>query len=131
MDARSEATLINVHPDLCKVIRATVQAPVPFLVVYGLRTKAAEAQAVATGHSTTMHSRHLANADGVSCAVDVAALTNGHPDFAPGHEAIVFGHIWRQILATATAMNIPLEWGGNWKTFRDWGHVQLPWSTYP
>ena len=23
------------------------------------------------------------------------------------------------------------EWGGDWKTFKDWGHVQLPWSTHP
>ena len=131
MDARSEGNLAHVHPDLCKVIRAAVQAPQPFVVVYGIRTLAAEALAVATGHSTTMHSRHLPDAHGYACAVDVAALTGGKVDFAPGHEAIVFGHIWRQIHAVADALGIPVEWGGDWKTFKDWGHVQLPWAAYP
>jgi peptidoglycan L-alanyl-D-glutamate endopeptidase CwlK len=133
MDTRSEHSLARVHADLCRVIRAAAQAPQPFVVVYGVRTPEAEREACASGHSTTMHSRHLpqAGCGGDACAIDVAALTNGQIDFAPGHEAIVFGHIWRQIRAAAEALNIPVEWGGDWKTFKDWGHVQLPWAQYP
>jgi len=78
-----------------------------------------------------MHSRHLPNKDGLSCAVDVAALTNGNVNFAPGHEAQVFGQIAKQIKAEANALNIPVEWGGDWHSFKDWGHFQLPWSQYP
>lgn len=130
MDAHSEALLAHVHPDLAKVIRAAAQQPQPFIVVYGIRTLAAEQQAVKTGHSQTMHSRHLANKDGVSCAVDLAALTDGHIDWASGREQRVYGAIWAQVKAAADALKVPVEWGGNWTTFKDWGHVQLPWATY-
>ena len=135
MDPRSEAMLQHVHPDLCKVIRAAAQTPQPFIVTYGIRTQAAEAQAVASGHSTTMHSRHLpqSHENLMSCAVDVDAAVNGHPDptFAKGHEGQVFGQIAAQIKAAAAALNIPVEWGGDWKAFKDFGHFQLSWSAYP
>jgi peptidoglycan LD-endopeptidase CwlK len=131
MDARSETILVGVHPDLAKIIRAASQVAQPFKVVYGLRTEAAEAEAVATGHSTTMHSRHLPNAAGLSCAVDVAALIDGAVSFAPGREAEVFGAIAVEIKSAAAALSIPVEWGGDWRTFKDWGHFQLPWEKYP
>ena len=125
------SVLDKVHPDLVKVIQGAKQTPQPFKVVYGIRTLQAEKQAVATGHSTTMHSRHLPNKEGVSCAVDVAALVSGVVSFAPGHEKTVFGQIWQQIKDSATTLGIPVEWGGDWTTFKDWGHIQLPWSKYP
>lgn len=131
MDDRSEALLAHVHPDLVSVIRTAAQAPQPFGVVYGLRTLAAEKLAVASGHSTTMHSRHLPNKYGLACAVDVAHLAGGHVDFAPGHEPFVFGAIAIQIKMAAAHAGVPTEWGGDWKSFKDWGHFQLPWATYP
>ena len=131
MDHRSETMLAHVHPDLARVIRATAQIPQPFVVTYGLRTVADEAKMVATHHSTTMHSRHLANADGFSCAVDVTPLIAGVLSFAQGHEAAIYGAVAAQIKAAAAALNIPIEWGGDWKTFKDWGHFQLPWKVYP
>lgn len=133
MDPRSEANLQHVHPDLCRVIRAAAQTPQPFVVVYGIRTEAAERQAVASGHSTTMHSRHLpqSHENLQACAVDVAALIDGQVSFAAGHEAQVFGKIWAQIEAAAAELKVPVQWGGAWAPFKDWGHVQLPWSVYP
>jgi peptidoglycan L-alanyl-D-glutamate endopeptidase CwlK len=139
MDDHSEALLAHVHPDLAKVMRAAAQTPQPFQIVYGIRTLAAEEQAVATGHSTTLHSRHLPdkgyatpeNPDGVACAVDVAALINGQISFAPGEEEQVFGKIAAQVKAAALELNILVEWGGNWRSFKDWGHYQLPWKQYP
>lgn len=132
MDARSEKYLPYVHADLVRVLRTAAQSPQPFVVVYGIRTLSAEQQAVATGHSTTMHSRHLADPiDGLSRAVDVAAMIDGKLSFAPGQEKAVFGAIADQILAAAQALAIPVEWGGDWKTFKDWGHFQLPWKEYP
>lgn len=128
MDKGSEFILTHVHPDLVKVIRATPQEPQPFVVVYGIRTQEAEKQAVETGHSTTMHSRHLANKEGLSCAVDVAALKNGEIFWAKGSEKEVYGQIWAQVEQTYKELNIILEWGGAWETFKDWGHIQLPWS---
>jgi len=123
--------LEHVHPDLARVIRAALQTPQPFQVTYGLRTKEAEAQAVATGHSQTMHSRHLANAQGLACAVDLTPLLHGRLDFAAGHEEQVYGAIAVQVHGAAHALHVPIEWGGDWRSFKDWGHFQLPWAQYP
>lgn len=130
MDQRSESILKQVHPDLVRVIENTIQTPQAFTVVYGIRTLAVEEEAVRTGHSQTLHSRHLPNKDGLSCAVDVAALVLGKLSFAPGDEAEVFGNIARQIKTSAKELNIEVQWGGDWITFKDWGHFQLPWELY-
>lgn len=131
MSVDPHGMLAHVEPDLAKVINAAAQTPQPFVVVYGIRTQAAEAQAVRTGHSTTMHSRHLPDRNGLAAAVDVAAMLDGKLSFAPGHEAEVFGKIVAQIKEAAAALRIPIECGADWHSFRDWGHVQLPWSTHP
>src|SRR5690348_4269594 len=103
MDKRSEASLALVHPDLARVMRAAAQAPQPFVVVYGLRTEAGELAAVASGHSQTLHSRHLpqSHEQARACAADVAALEGGKVSFAPGREAAVFGQIAAQVQAAA------------------------------
>ena len=123
--------LDHVHPDLVKVITAAKEL-IPFAVVYGIRTEAAEAQAVATGHSTTMHSRHLPNAQGLACAVDIAALNpDGSINWAKGEEPKVYGNLAAAVKKAAAELNIPVEWGGDWNSFKDWGHFQLPWKEYP
>ena len=33
--------------------------------------------------------------------------------------------------ASADALGIDIEWGGDWESFKDWGHFQLPWDEYP
>lgn len=140
MDGPSERNLIGVHPDLAKVMRGALQSPQPFRVIAGLRMLGAEEAAVASGHSQTLHSRHFANKLGFGCAVDVAALVDGEISFEPGHETGVFGTIAAQVKASALALGIVLQWGGEpigaWTPgvtshFRDWGHFQLPWEEYP
>lgn len=123
----ADNTLDKVHPDLLKVLDATLQVPQAFKVIHGLRTQIEEAKLVAAGHSTTMHSRHLANKQGYCCAVDVVALVNGHITW----DASVYPAIAAQVKAASKALNIPVEWGGDWKTFKDLGHFQLPWQQYP
>lgn len=130
MDTRSESNLEYVEPDLCKVVRAAAQTPQPFVVTYGLRTLLAEEQAVATGHSQTLHSRHLADKNGLSAAVDITPLIEGEASFCKGHEAEVYGQVAEQMKAAAAVLGIVIEWGGDW-TREDWGHFQLPWTSYP
>ena len=31
----------------------------------------------------------------------------------------------------AQSVGVPIEWGGDWTTFKDGPHFQLPWKTYP
>lgn len=144
MSADPHGLLADVHPDLAKVILATAQRPVAFIVVYGVRTPGAEAEAVASGHSETLHSRHLEqpHEGGKSCAVDVCVVgPNGAPDWRVADaKGGAFGQVAAQIQAAADELHIPIEWGGAavgaWtpgvaSTFHDWGHFQLPWAQYP
>lgn len=128
LDARTTANLVGVHPDLIKVVTlAYGQSPESFEVIAGLRTVGAEAANVADGASETMHSRHLPNSKGLACAVDVGALLNGCISWnVPLYQTIATA-----MKAAAAELGIPLEWGGDWKTLKDWGHFQLPWAAYP
>lgn len=127
MDARSEANLYMVHPDLVVVMRETAQEPQPFIVIHGLRTEAEEAAMVAKGASETMHSRHLPNSEGLCCAVDVMAMTNGHADW----DAKAYTAIQAAVQEAAERLGVIVEWGGGWTTLKDLGHFQLSWAAYP
>jgi peptidoglycan L-alanyl-D-glutamate endopeptidase CwlK len=142
--------LAEVHPDLGKVIEATAQSPVEFQVTYGLRSLAAEEEAVATGHSQTLHSRHLAQPQygGKCCAVDLTPIVNGELTFTPpGGVDRTYGQLAAQVAAAAASAGVPIRWGGSWgppatdaainahsgdqSRFPDWGHFELPTSVYP
>lgn len=128
MDPRSEANLVQVHPDLCRIVRLAAQTCASrFIVIHGIRTAAEEAANVAKGASQTMHSRHLPNKDGVACAIDVMAMINSAADWA----AKDYQPIAAAMLSAAHELGLTVEWGGNWVTLKDWGHFQLPWATYP
>lgn len=133
MDERSETHLADVHPDLCKVIRESSQSPQPFLVVDGIRTVPEQIIAVQTKHSKTLRSRHLPHAqyNALACAVDVIAIIDGKANYAKGKEKEVFGQIAKQIKESATKLGIAVVWGGDWKTFKDWGHFELSRAKYP
>lgn len=128
MDKRSESNLIGVHPALIAVVRAVDAAmPGSFMVIDGLRTKDEEAANVAHRVSTTMHSRHLPNKDGFACAIDFAALSGGHIVW----DAAFYTPIAAAFKTHGAALKTPVEWGGDWHSFKDLGHVQLPWAIYP
>lgn len=128
MDPRSELSFAGVHPDLVKVIRRAAEITTqPFIVIHGLRTPAEEAAMVAKGASTTMHSRHLPNKAGLACAVDVAATTNGKIDW----NSKLYAQIAVAVQKAEDELGITVEWGGDWKSFKDLGHFQLPWAKYP
>ncbi|WP_084494694.1 M15 family metallopeptidase [Alkanindiges illinoisensis] len=38
--------------------------------------------------------------------------------------------IKNRLIEAAKELNIPLEWGGDWKNFKDGPHYQLPWKQY-
>jgi peptidoglycan L-alanyl-D-glutamate endopeptidase CwlK len=118
----------EVHPDLVRVVSAAYAVSPTFQVVYGLRTLEAQKAALASGHSTTLHSRHLADANygGKACAIDVAAIVAG----AISWDVARYPPIAQAIKAAAATLRIPVEWGGDWH-WKDYGHFQLPWSNYP
>jgi peptidoglycan L-alanyl-D-glutamate endopeptidase CwlK len=121
--ARSLKRLEGVHPDLVKVMkRAIACSPIDFSVLEGKRTLARQKQLMAAGATRTMNSRHL-----TGHAVDVAPYVNGQIrwDWPLYHQLALV------IKKAAAELEIPLQWGGDWRSFKDGPHWELPWKAYP
>lgn len=120
---RSLQRLEGVHPDLVRVVkRAITLTPVDFVVLEGLRTKARQKQLVASGASQTMNSRHI-----TGHAVDLGAYAAGSVRW----DWPLYHRIAAAVKEAARLEGVPIEWGGDWKNFRDGPHWQLPHKEYP
>lgn len=131
LNTSSLAKLRNVHPDLVRVVMRCASdwkdPETGFIVTCGVRTLAEQKILKAKGASKTLRSRHIPAANGYSHAVDLAYAINGQVrwDF-PLYEKLA-----KAMKAAAKAEKVPLEWGGDWVSFRDGPHYQLPWDKYP
>ena len=119
---RSLKRLEGVHPDLVKICHLALEmSPIDFSIIEGVRTLKRQKALLAKGASTTLRSRHL-----TGHAIDMAPYVDGtiRWDWPLYHQiAPMFKKASYQLLT-------PIEWGGDWKSFPDGPHVQLPWSDY-
>jgi peptidoglycan L-alanyl-D-glutamate endopeptidase CwlK len=123
LGATSQKRLIGVHPDLVRVVRKAIRVTtVDFTVTEGVRTLARQRELVAAGASRTLNSRHL-----TGHAVDLAALVGGKVRW----DWPLYRLLNQAMQKAATEVGVPVEWGGNWTTFRDGPHWQLPHKQYP
>lgn len=125
---RSKMRLNGVHPDLVKVVERAIQiTTVDFTVLEGVRDPLRQRKLVESGASQTMNSRHIPGADGFAKAVDLGAWVDDQVDWS--------WPLYHQIAAAmkeaAKQVGVPIEWGGDWVTFRDGPHFQLPRKEYP
>lgn len=122
---RSKAKLDGVHPDLVKVVKRAIEITKhDFLVLEGLRTMERQRWLKQMGRSKTLNSRHL-----TGHAVDLGAwdgVTNSVVWDWPAYHIIADA-----MKKAAKELDIPIEWGGNWRSFKDGPHFQLPWKQYP
>lgn len=88
----------------------------------GLRSKERQAQLVKEKKSITSNSRHL-----TGHAVDLAAWVDGTVSWNWDH----YYKIAEAVKQAALELKIPIEWGGDWKSFKDGPHFELTWSKYP
>lgn len=124
LSQRSLSRLAGVHPDLVAVVKLAIErTPVDFTVVEGVRTVAQQREYVAKGASQTMNSYHLPQADGLGHAVDLAPLVGGA---IPWDDWSKFKDLADVVKACAAELGVPVEWGGDWKTFKDGPHFQIP-----
>ena len=127
----SYAKLRGVHPDLVRVVlRCAADWADPatgFIVTCGVRTLEEQKILKAKGASKTLRSRHLKAANGFAHAVDLACTIKGQVrwDFP------LYDKLAKRMKAAAKKEGVLLEWGGDWKTFKDGPHFQLPWVQYP
>ena len=119
---RSLSRLQDVHPDLVRVVKRALElTAVDFMVIEGVRSVERQAHLKAIGASHTMRSRHL-----TGHAVDIAPYIAGEIRW----DWPLYDNLSKTIKQAAKDCGIPLEWGGDWKTFRDGPHWQLPWKSY-
>lgn len=123
MNAKSHRLLGEVHEELAMLmIAASKDSPIHFEITEGLRSRERQIKLYKSGATKTFNSRHL---DGH--AVDVACYVDSEVCWSwPLYEALSV-----HIKTTAEELGIPIEWGGDWKSFRDGVHYQLPRSAYP
>jgi len=120
---RSLSRLEGVHPDLVRVVKkAAAMSDLDFTVLEGLRTAARQKELFANGATKTMNSRHL-----TGHAVDLAPMIGGKVSW----DWPLYARLSKIVKAAAVAERVPLTWGGDWKTFKDGPHWELPWKQYP
>lgn len=119
----SLSRLKGVHPDLVRVVKRAIEiTDVDFTVLEGLRSLDRQKTLVASGASKTMNSRHL-----TGHAVDLAPVVDGKVSW----DWPLYHRIAKAMKQAAKELGVPVEWGGDWKTFKDGPHWQLPWKKYP
>lgn len=123
LSQKSLDRLSGVHPDLVAVVKRALEiSEVDFAVFEGVRSKTRQAQLFKEKATKTMNSRHI-----TGHAVDLWAWVDGEVRW----DWPLYHQIAKAMKAAATELNIPIEWGGDWRTFKDGPHFQLPRKEYP
>ena len=111
---RSKEHLSEIHPDLYHVVILARQlSEVPFEITDGLRTLEEQRHYYETGRSQTMKSKHL-----TGHAVDVVPIP-------VVWEPEAFYPIAIAMKQASDILDIPIVWGGDWRTFKDYPHFEL------
>jgi peptidoglycan L-alanyl-D-glutamate endopeptidase CwlK len=120
---RSLDRLKGVHPDLVKVMKRAIGcSTIDFTVLEGVRTLETQKKYFASGATRTMNSRHL-----TGHAVDIAPLIDGKVRW----DWPLYYKIAEVVKKAAADEGVPVTWGGDWRSFKDGPHWELPWKQYP
>jgi peptidoglycan L-alanyl-D-glutamate endopeptidase CwlK len=123
LGVRSKSRLKGVHPDLVKVVERAIQiTTVDFTVLEGIRDPQRQRTLVDSGASQTLNSRHI-----TGHAVDLGAWVDDQVDWSWP----LYHKIAAAMKEAAKQVGVPIEWGGDWRTFKDGPHFQLPRKEYP
>jgi peptidoglycan L-alanyl-D-glutamate endopeptidase CwlK len=118
LGSRSRERLVGVHPDLVRVVQCAIQITrVDFTVLEGLRSEDRQRKLFQQGASKTLNSRHI-----TGHAVDLGAYMDGEVRW----DWPLYYQIADAMKMEALEQGVPIEWGGDWKTFKDGPHFQLP-----
>jgi hypothetical protein len=121
---RSERNLVGVHDDLVRVMRHAIRTTkIDFVIIEGLRTLERQKQLLASGASRTLKSRHLHG-----FAVDIAPI--GH-DGKISWSWNLYAPLAQAVKKAANQESVMITWGGDWRSFKDGPHWELPHELYP
>lgn len=123
LSARSRQRLVGVHPDLVRVVERAIELTgVDFMVFEGLRSLETQRRYVDKGVSKTLNSRHL-----TGHAVDLVPLDEGQASWSWP----LCHKVAAAVKQAAKECGVAVEWGGDWRSFPDGAHFQLPRKQYP
>ena len=117
LSQRSLDRMKGVDERLVNVVKRAIElSEIDFVVTEGLRTKERQAELFKAGATRTMNSKHI-----VGKAVDLAALVGGSVRWDwPLYEKLATA-----MKKAAEILNVKIQWGGDWLSFRDGPHFEL------
>mgnify|MGYP003630088651 FL=1 len=114
-------SLSGVHPDLVAVVKLAITiTEQDFTVIEGIRNINRQRELFKAGKSTTMNSRHI-----TGHAVDMVPWPVDWEDLER------FEVMSEAMKTAAEELEIPIVWGGDWKSFYDAPHFELDRKVYP
>jgi len=120
LGSRSLQNLSGVHPDLVAVVKRAIEITgVDFTVIEGIRNISRQRELYKAGKSTTMNSRHI-----TGHAVDMVPWPVDWNDLER------FEVMSEAMKSAAEELEIPIVWGGDWKSFYDAPHFELDRKKY-
>jgi len=120
LGTRSLQSLSGVHPDLVAVVKLAIsKTPQDFTVIEGIRSVNRQRELYKAGKSTTMNSRHI-----TGHAVDMVPWPVDWNDLER------FEVVSEAMKSAAEELEIPIVWGGDWKSFYDAPHFELDRKKY-
>lgn len=127
LSGRSQKAMYGVHPDLVRVVNAAARKidmteGVGFIVTEGLRTESRQRELLKAGATRTMNSRHL-----TGHAVDLAVTVWEQVRW----DWPLYKKLADIVKAAAAEQEVPIIWGGDWRTFKDGPHFELDRKQYP
>ena len=123
LSKRSLDRMVGVHPQLVAVVKRAIEiTEVDFVVLEGLRTRERQVELVAKGASKTMNSRHI-----TGHAVDIGAWVAGTVRW----DWPLYYKLADAMKQAAKELSVDMEWGGDWRTFKDGPHYQLSRKSHP
>jgi len=133
---RSLNNMKGLHPDLIRVLNRALQtSPTMLVVVEGLRSLERQKELLRVKATKTLKSRHLKQADGYGHAFDFFALVDLNKDGKVSFEEMtnvrLMLPIAEAIKAAAIEERVSITYGGDWRKFRDYPHVELNRAVYP
>ena len=115
LGTRSLQSLSGVHPDMVAVVKRAIEiTEVDFTVIEGIRNVNRQRELFKAGKSTTMNSRHI-----TGHAVDMVPWPVDWEDLER------FEMMAEAMKTAAEELEVPIVWGGDWKSFYDAPHFEL------
>lgn len=119
----SRKNLGQAHPDLQRLFKEVIKE-FDCKVLDGQRGRAAQEEAFRKGNSRA-HFGQSAHNWSPAIAVDVVPYPIDWNDLAR------FKKLGALVKKKAAALGIPISWGGDWKSLKDFPHYELtPWRSY-